>query len=199
MCDNDKMHSFDANLSVVSSYIDDLKGHPDDSFIILDAAKAAQLSGNYDSDCIREDYLRNALEVKMDAAFANTPPCVVLQLKHRGNDLCLVVTIYRQGYDSSRPVMKGNPGLLSSNYDDCLFFFEDHANLSSLRYERDLNRYANALNNITVNTVIEPCECMSDQYKKYWFDQSQLRYQSVSNYLASSKVVKHHAQKPFAP
>lgn len=29
MCDNDKMHSFDANLSVVSSYIDDLKGHPD--------------------------------------------------------------------------------------------------------------------------------------------------------------------------
>lgn len=193
MGSSDLMHRFDVDLKLVSKYLNMLAPHPDGSFIVLDEAAATPLSGVSKGDGVPQGYLATVLKRRTEPFFAKTPPCVILTKRTRnGGDPCLAVTFYRQGFEQGKPVMKGDPGLLSSNAIDCAYYFEDHASLSGVRYEDDLSRYGDAMRYGTLNTVLELSDCDGNQYNDYWRRQSELRYKGIEDYLASGRPIQEH-------
>lgn len=186
------MTQFSVALSVVQPYYQMLSCKPDGTYILLDDASASALSGCLPGDGINEHYLGASLRHRSEPIFTNRDPSIVLMKQTSSSgDACLVATIYRQGYEShtSTPVMKKDPGLLSSDYVSCVFFQDLHADLSGTRYEYDLSAYENALANTTRMQTYTPTDCQGNPNLTYWHDNAKIGYQGVCDYIASGRPI----------
>lgn len=189
---SEKLIRFSISPSVVQPYFQSLSSEPDGTYILLDDASASALSGHFPGDGINKRYLSASLNRRPEPAFTNREPCVVLMKQTSSNgDLCLAATIYRQGYKphTPDPVMKKDPGLLSSDYVSCVFFQDLHADLSGTRYECDLSAYQNALKNTLRMKPYTPADCQGNSNLTYWHDNAQKGYHGICDYIKSGRQI----------
>ena len=194
---NEWMYSSEVAISCLNKYKTDLALAGEGSFVVLNEHLITELSGQA-GDGLNPRIISGGIQpfkgkvLSANPALSAVPTSLVLTYREFGNgDFGIQETWNRRGTDNyGKPAIKRDPGVLSSDYVNCVNLNYDHADLSGSRYDCDLNAYQTYLGDVSIGRVYKSSEVSGDPSLEYWKHHIDVGWDRIQEYLNSGRPIK---------